>query len=261
MTRQGIIDLVWQLTKRDVIGRYKGSLLGIGWSFANPLLMLALYSFVFSGIFKTKWPGMQHGSDLMFAINLFTGLIVINMLAEVAGKSTTLVVANANYVKRVIFPLETLSVVTVLSAAFHALVSIILLLVFKIIATGSVSTSIVAIPFIWIPLVIFSLGLSLVLSALGVFVRDTSMIVNIGISLMLFLSPVFFPASAYPDQWKPVLSINPLVGMIEEMRTIAIQGKWPDLTVIIWPTLLSAAFTYVAWQLFRKARRAFADVL
>ena len=261
MKRQGFLDLVWQLTKRDVIGRYKGSLLGIGWSFANPLLMLALYTFVFSGIFRTKWPGVQQGSDMMFAINLFTGLIVINMLAEVAGKSTTLVVANANYVKRVIFPLEALSIVTVLSAAFHAVVSIVLLLMFKLIATGTLSLSIISIPVIWLPLLIFSLGLSLILSALGVFIRDTSMIVNIGVSLMLFLSPVFFPAEAYPERWKPLLSINPLVGMIEQMRAISIQGEWPQFAGVAWAAIFALIFTALAWRVFKKARRAFADVL
>lgn len=261
MTRQAFFELIWQLTKRDVVGRYKGSVLGIGWSFVNPLLMLALYTFVFSGIFKAKWPGVQHGSDMMFAVNLFAGLIVINMLAEVAAKSTTLIVSNANYVKRVIFPLEALSIVTVLSAAFHAIISIVLLLAFKLIAGGAVSFSVIAIPIIWIPLLIFSLGLSLILSSLGVFIRDMSMIVNVGISLMLFLSPVFFPASAYPQRWKPILSLNPLVGMIEEMRTVVVSNQWPNVASIIWPALLSIAFTYLAYRLFTKSRRAFADVL
>lgn len=261
MKINSFFDLVWQLTRREIIGRYRGSFLGIGWSFANPLLMLALYTFVFSGIFKTKWPGAHSGSDLMFAINLFTGLIVINMLAEVAGRATTVIISNSNYVKRVIFPLEALSFVNVISATFHAAVSIVLLLVFKLFATGSLSLSIIAIPILWIPLLIFSIGLSLLLSALGVFIRDTAMFVNIGVSLMLFLSPVFFPASAYPEQWRPLLNMNPLVGMIEQMRAISILGEWPSFSMLIAPTIFSMMFTYCSWRCFKKARRAFADVL
>lgn len=261
MKRSNLLELIWQLTKRDVIGRYKGSWLGIGWSFAYPLLMLCLYTFVFSGIFNARWPGVNTDSKLMFATNLFAGLVIINMLAEVASKASTLILSNVNYVKRVVFPLEILGIVTVLSATFHAAVSIVLLIFFKLIASGSLSWSILAIPILWLPLCIFCSGLGWAISALGVYIRDMALLVNVGISLLLFVSPIFFPSSAYPERWRGVLELNPLVWMIEEMRSIIIQGAWPKPLPLVVAMVSAIATTYFCYQFFKKARRGFADVL
>lgn len=261
MNRRNQLELIWQLTKRDVIGRYKGSWLGIGWSFAYPLLMLCLYTFVFSGIFNARWPGVNTDSELMFATNLFAGLVVLNMIAEVASKASTLILSNVNYVKRVVFPLEILGIATVLSAAFHAAVSIILLIFFRFLASGSIPWSILLIPVLWLPLCILCIGLAWAISALGVYIRDMALLVNVGISLLLFLSPIFFPSSAYPEKWRGVLELNPLVWMIEEMRSIIIQGKWPKPLPLAVAMVSAIATTYFCYQFFKKARRGFADVL
>ena len=148
MKRRQAVELTWQFSKRDVLGRYRGSFLGLGWSLVAPLLMLSLYTFVFSTILQARWPGIESESSLLYATNLFAGLIIINFISEVATKASTLIIGHANYVKRVVFPLEILGVSTVLSAAFHSAISIGLLLVFQLIATGSLSWSILSLPLV-----------------------------------------------------------------------------------------------------------------
>jgi lipopolysaccharide transport system permease protein len=261
MNRRQALELTWQFTKRDVLGRYRGSFLGLGWSLVAPLLMLSLYTFVFSTILQARWPGIESESSLLYAINLFAGLIIINFISEVATKASTLIIGHANYVKRVVFPLEILGVSTVLSAAFHSAISIVLLLIFQWIAAGSLSWSILSLPFLWLPLIIASLGLAWLISALGVYVRDTVQVINVAITLLLFLSPVFFPASRYPDGFKPLLSLNPLVWMIEDMRSIIINGEWPGPAHLLSALFASIVVAYVCRKLFQKARRGFADVL
>ena len=261
MKRRQAIELTWQFSKRDVLGRYRGSFLGLGWSLVAPLLMLSLYTFVFSTILQARWPGIESESSLLYATNLFAGLIIINFISEVATKASTLIIGHANYVKRVVFPLEILGVSTVLSAAFHSAISIGLLLIFQLIATGSLSWSILSLPLLWLPLLITSLGLAWLISALGVYVRDTIQVINIAITLLLFLSPVFFPASRYPEAYKPLLSLNPLVWMIEDMRAVILMGEWPQLGPLVIALIGSVVVAYVCRRLFQKARRGFADVL
>ena len=261
MNRRQAIELTWQFTKRDVLGRYRGSFLGLGWSLVSPLLMLSLYTFVFSSILKARWPGVDVDSPLLYATNLFAGLIILNFINEVATKSSTLIIGHSNYVKRVVFPLEILGIATVLSAAFHSAISIGLLLLFQWVAAGSLSWSILAIPVLWLPLEIACLGLAWLISALGVYVRDTVQVINVALTLLLFLSPVFFPASAYPEAYKPLLSLNPLVWMIEEMRAITLNGDWPRLAPLLIALIASLFVAYGSRRLFQKARRGFADVL
>jgi len=261
MKRRQAVELTWQFTKRDVLGRYRGSFLGLGWSLVSPLLMLSLYTFVFSSILQARWPGISVDSPLLYATNLFAGLIILNFISEVATKSSTLIIGHANYVKRVVFPLEILGIATVLSAAFHSAISMALLLVFQWIATGSLSWSLITIPLLWLPLLISSFGLAWLISALGVYIRDTVQVMNVLLTLLLFLSPVFFPASAYPEPYKPLLSLNPLVWMIEEMRAVTLGGSWPHPLPLLIALLASGVVAYGCRRLFQKARRGFADVL
>jgi lipopolysaccharide transport system permease protein len=261
MRRRQRIELIWELTRREVTGRYKGSLLGIGWSFAYPLLMLAIYTFVFSSIFRARWPGAGNDSGLLFATNLFAGLVIFNLVSECATKSPPLIISQANYVKRVVFPLEALAVVTVAGAAFHAAIGVLLLLVFKWGATGHLSFSLLSLPLLWLPLLAGTLGLVWVVSAASVYIRDVALLVNVGLSVLLFLSPIFFPASLYPERWRPLLALNPLVWMIEQMRAVVIDGQWPNLLQLMVATLVGLLVAWLGYRFFQKARRGFADVL
>jgi lipopolysaccharide transport system permease protein len=254
-------QLLWRLSEREVIGRYRGSLLGWGWSFLNPLLMLAVYSFVFSQVFQSRWEqGHSHGT-LVFAINLFAGLMVFNLFAECASKAPTLILENSNYVTKVVFPLEILAAVTVAAATFHAFTSVIILAIFQLLAQGSIPLTTLWLPFVWLPLVLGCLGLTWLLSALGVFLRDISQVVGVLVSMMMFLSAVFYPVSALPAGWRPLLSLNPVVPIIEETRRICVSGLPPQPLYLLLGIPLGLLVCELCFRGFEKSRRGFADVL
>lgn len=250
-----------RLTEREVLGRYRGSLLGLTWSFLNPMAMLVVYTFVFSQIFKVRWGTLENSGPAGFAINLFAGLIVFNLLAESAQRSPGLVLANPNYVKKVIFPLEILSVVTVAGAAFHAVVSLIALFIVELIALHRLPWTIFWLPLVWLPLLLGCLAVSWLLSALGVFVRDIGQLVGLGVSMLMFLSPIFFPASALPANLQFVLMMNPLAHVMEQSRRVIIAGDSPSLTYIIVGLFLGIILCESTFRFFRRAKRVFADVM
>jgi len=254
-------ELWWRLTEREVLGRYRGSVLGVAWSFLNPLAMLAVYTFVFSYIFKARWGNLANDGPLGFAINLFAGLIVFNMIAECLTKAPGLVVANPNYVKKVIFPLEILPSVAVGSALFHALTSLVVLAVFQLIAGHTLSLSSLWLPLVWLPLLLGCLAVSWVLSSLGVFLRDIGQFIAVLISMLMFLSPIFYPASALPLQLQPLLAISPITQIIEQTRRVLIYGNNPSLAYIIMGCVLSGLAAELGLRFFEKSKRAFADVI
>jgi lipopolysaccharide transport system permease protein len=255
-------ELWWRLTEREVLGRYRGSALGIGWSFITPLAMLAVYTFVFSQVFKARWGDLNTDSGTLgFAINLFTGLIVFNLFAECANRAPGLILANPNYVKKVVFPLEVLGSVSLGTAGFHAFTSLIVLISFQLAAFRSLPVTILWLPLVWLPLILISLATTWILSSLGVFLRDIGQVVGLGLNVLMFLSPVFFPISALPPRMLPVLKLNPLAHVIEQTRMVAIAGEGPSLRYLVIGILLGAVACEISFRGFQKAKRAFADVL
>ena len=254
-------ELIWRLSVRDVAGRYRGSVLGWGWSLLTPLLMLAVYTFVFSTIFKARWGDLEALGPLGFAINLFAGLIAFNLFSESVNQSPQLVLANPNYVTKVIFPLEILAVVNVAGAAFHALTSLGVLVVFELVAVRQVPLSLLWLPLVWLPLLTGCLALSWLLAALGVYLRDVGQVVGVVTSMLMFLSAVFYPLSALPPHWQPVLGLNPLVAIIEQTRRVAVAGQNPDATYLLLGGVGGVLLCELGFRLFQRARRGFADVL
>ena len=253
--------LLWRLSEREVIGRYRGSLLGWGWSFLNPLLMLAVYGFVFSQVFQSRWEQGSGQGTLSFAINLFAGLMVFNLVAECANKAPTLILENSNYVTKVVFPLEILAGVTVAAATFHAFTSVSILALFQLIGNGSVPLTTLWLPLVWVPLILGCLGLTWLLSALGVFLRDINQVVNVMVSMLMFLSAVFYPVSALPPGWQPLLSLNPVVPIIEETRRICVTGLPPHALYLLLGIPIGLLICELGFRGFEKSRRGFADVL
>lgn len=253
--------LFWRLTTREVIGRYRGSILGWGWTLLNPLLMLAVYTFVFSTVFKARWPDLQEAGSAGFAINLFAGLIVFNLFAECVGKAPTLILSQPSYVTKVVFPLELLSGVAVTAAMFHACTSLIVLLLFRLATTGSIPLTTLLIPLVWLPLILGCLGCCWLFSALGVYLRDLNQLITVLLSVLMFMSAVFYPIAALPEQWQPVLSLNPLVPVIEQTRAVLIAGINPSQHYLVIGCALGLCFCEISFRLFQRARRGFADVL
>jgi lipopolysaccharide transport system permease protein len=254
-------QLIVEMAKREVVGRYKGSVMGLLWSFLNPLFMLAVYTFVFSVVFKARWTGTGDESRSEFAVILFAGMIVHSLFAEVLNRAPNLIISNANYVKKVIFPLEILPMVTLGAALFHAFVSLIVLTVAQLVIGGHVAWTIVFVPVIFIPLSILTLGLAWFLASLGVFLRDVGQTVGILMTVMLFLSPVFFPVTALPEKLRPFIMVNPLTFIIEQCRAVAIWGRYPDWTGLAAYTAMALVVAWLGYAWFQKTRRGFADVL
>lgn len=254
-------ELWWRLTEREVLGRYRGSALGLGWSFVTPLAMLAVYTFVFSQVFKARWGGLEQAGPLGFAVNLFVGLIVFNLFSECVSRAPSLIVSNPNYVKKVVFPLEVLGSVAVGSAVFHAVASLIILMAFELISLRQLPITLLWLPLVLLPLVLGSLACTWLLSATGVFLRDIGQLIGVALNMLMFLSPIFFPASALPQRWQPMLALNPLAIVIEQSRRVAIQGINPQMHYLVSGTIITAVACEIAFRTFQKSKGAFADVI
>ena len=254
-------ELWWRLSEREVIGRYRGSILGWGWSLLTPLMMLGVYTFVFSTVFKARWGDLEQAGSLGFAINLFAGLITYNIFAECATEAPTLILNNTNYVTKVIFPLETLSAVSVSAALFHACTSTLVLLAFELIAVQQVPLTVLLLPLVWLPFLLGCLAMSWLVSALGVFLRDLGQLIGVMVSMLMFMSAVFYPLSALPPALQTVLGLNPLVVVIEQSRRVLVQGVAPSLSYVVLGFVAMLGLCELSYRLFNKARRGFADVL
>lgn len=253
--------LIWQMTRREIAARYQGSVIGLAWSFITPLLMLVVYTFVFAVIFKARWRTGENESKADFAIILFTGLIVFGFFAEMVNRAPGQIVSHANYVKKVVFPLEILSWVSLGSVLFQSLVSLGVLLLAQLILNQSLPWTVVLFPLILLPLISASLGIAWFLAALGVYLRDVGQVTTVFTSILMFLSAIFYPISALPEGYQAWLQLNPLVVIIAESRKVLIFGSLPDWTWlgIAWLMGLGIAFAGFWW--FQKTRRGFADVL
>ena len=256
-------DLIRQMTWREVLGRYRGSLFGLAWSFFNPILMLLVYTFVFSGVFKARWvvDGDVQASHTQFALVLFVGLIINGLFAEILNRAPSLVLGNVNYVKKVVFPLDILPVVTAGAAVFHGLVSTGVLVVAILLVNGSLPWTAVFAPLVMVPLVVLALGFAWFLASLGVYLRDVGQTIGILTTVLMFLAPVFYPTAALPEFIRPWLLLNPLTLVIEQARDVLIWGRlpsWRDLLIYSGVAVTCAWLGYV-W--FQRTRKGFADVL
>ena len=255
-------ELTLALTRREVLGRYRGSALGILWSFVNPLFMLAVYTFVFSVVFKARWGGGNgSGSKAEFALVLFAGLIVFNLFAECINLSPDLILKNVNYVKRVVFPLEILPWVAIGSALFHAMISLLVWLIFYAVLFGLPKLTILLLPGVILPTILLIAGLCWFFSALGVYLRDISQVTSILVTVTMFMTPIFYPSSALPDNFKPLLFLNPLTPTLEQFRGILMWGQVPNPKVWLLYLAISALVAWAGFAWFQKVRRGFADVL
>jgi len=254
--------LIVQMTWRDVAGRYRGSVMGLAWSFLSPLVMLAIYTFVFSFIFTTaRWGGPVAGTTGGFAIVLFAGLVVHNLFAECISRAPGLILAHTNLVKRVVFPLEILPWTVMGSALFHAGVSLFVLLLAQVIVGHALAPTALLLPVVLLPLILFTMGLSWLLAALGVYVRDIGQMTGMAISALLFLSPVFYPLSAVPERFHFWFQLNPMTPVIEDARNVLLFGVLPVWDRWLMVTLAALILCQLGFWFFQRSRRGFADVL
>ena len=253
--------LVWHLTRREVEGRYRGSFLGLFWSFLHPLVLLALYTFVAGVIFRARWPESPGGGLADFALVLFCGLVVFNLLSECATRAAGLIVAVPNFVKKVAFPLEVLPLSVLGSALFHGSLGLGVLLVLCLWTRGSLPWTVVLLPVMALPLVLFSLGLSWLLASLGVFLRDLALVVPLLLQVLFFATPIIYPAESVPERLRPLLSLNPVTWVVESFRSAIFRGMPPDTTALLAWTLAAALAMMAGYAWFMKTKKGFADVM
>lgn len=252
-------QLIVQMTKREVVGRYKGSAMGLAWSFFNPVFMLVVYTFVFSVVFKARWGGDD--SRTLFAVVLFAGMIVLGLFSEVVNRAPSLILSNVNYVKKVVFPIEILPVIAMGAALFHSLISLSVLLVAFMLFNGYLHWTVIFTPLVLLPLVIVTLGISWMLAAIGVFLRDVGQTISIITTVLMFLSPVFYPVTAVPERFRPFIMANPLTFIIEQAREVLIWGHLPNWIGLGIYTVAAIVVAWAGYALFQKTRKGFADVL
>lgn len=253
--------LIVQLSKREVLGRYRGSALGLSWSFFNPVLMLVIYTFVFSVVFKARWGIAENESKTDFAIILFVGLFIHGLFAECINKSPGLITSNVSYVKKVVFPLEILPWVAFTSALFHATISLAVLLLAQLIFNHSIPITALMLPLVVLPLFLGIMGMSWLFASLGVYLRDISQITVMFSTVMLFMSAVFFPITALPEKYQFWIRVNPLAYIIEQSRNVLIFGQMPDISIWLIMLLVGTLIAWSGFAWFQKTRKGFADVL
>jgi lipopolysaccharide transport system permease protein len=252
--------LILRLVRRELALKYAGSVLGAAWTVLTPLLMLLLYTGFFSVVMKSKWGGAGFESK-SFSLLLFAGLLVHIFYAEVLVGAPNLIVNNANYVKKTVFPLEVLSIVQTLTAAVALLVNLVLLLLFVTIAEGVPSVTTLFSIFILLPLFLVALGTSWLLSALGVYFRDISQLSGLLSSILLFASPVFYPVSALPEKYQILLYLNPLTFIIEQLRVVVLAQGVPNFGVLIAYYVGALLFCGTGFYCLKRLKSGFADVL
>jgi len=253
-------QLIYQLVKRDIEARYKGSAIGMLWSLFHPIVMLAIYTFVFSFVFQARWDtGSENKTD--FALVLFIGMIVHSLLAENISRAPSLIIGNVNYVKKVVFPLEILPWIALGTTLFHSVISLSVWAAFYFLVNQNFHWTALFLPLVLVPLILFSIGFSLMFAAMGVFLRDIGQITGILATVLLFLCPIFYPISILPETFQIYMYLNPLTVIVEQAREVLLWGHVPNWKHLGFSFVSSLAIASIGYYIFQKTRPGFADVL
>ncbi len=252
--------LLLQMVKRNIASRYRGTTFGLIWSVVQPLMMLCIYTFVFSVVFQTRW-GTTENVRGSFAIIMFCGMALFNIFSECVNIGCSVIVNNPNFVKKVVFPLEILPVVQVISSTVLGMIWFVLLLLGVLLVFHKLSFLMLLLPLILIPLAMFSLGITFFTASFGVYFRDTQYIVSVLLQILFFMTPIFYPIQAVPEKYHLFLEINPLTLMIGEARKIFLYGEFPDWINIGIIYLISFITLILGFLWFYKTKDGFSDVL
>lgn len=254
-------DLIRQFTKRDIAGRYQGSILGLIWSFVNPLVLLLIYTFVFGVVFQSRWPNAKTNNLGEFAVILFCGLSTFNIFSEAINRSTSIIISSQSYVKKVVFPLEIFPIILFNTALFHGAISFFILLVANLIMGGAIYWTILLLPIVLLPMYFLSLGLMWLLSSLGVFVRDVGYTIGLILQVLIFLTPIFYTIDSIPQSLRWVVELNPLTQIVNNIRSIVLWGDVPNWqSYFVW-LIIDIVIMILGYAWFMKTKKAFADVI
>ncbi len=254
-------SLIQQFIKRDVLGRYRGSFLGVFWSLLRPLSLLGLYTVIFGYIFESKLGNGPNESKLDFTLALFCGLILFEFFAECMGRAPTLVLSNPNYVTKVVFPLEILPVMVVGAALTQLVISFVPLFIGLACAHGTIPLTALSLPLILVPLILLGLGITWFLATLGVFIRDINTVMPVLLQIVMYASAIFYSISKVPPKLLPIVAYNPLAVVIDQARNAVLWGMppvWGRYGIVL---LMSFVVMILGYVFFMRTKSAFADVL
>ena len=253
--------LYWQWLKRDVAGRYRGSVLGLLWPILQPLIQIVVFTLIFYEFMQLRWPGVgSSGNALDYGLNVFAGLAVFNYFSEILGRSPMAILSQPNLVTKVRFPLVLLPTVTVGAALVHIVVGAVSLIVLAAIFRQW-SWVMLWLPVFMLPLILYGLALALLLASLGVYLRDIGQIMPAITSLLMFLTPIFYPTSAIPVYLKPWFELNPIGWGAQALRSLLLEASLPSLTALCLHGAVSIALLLLARYIFARLEKGFADVL
>ena len=253
--------LLWHFALREAFGRYKGSYLGILWSLFHPLLLLAVYTFVFGIVLRMRWGGNPAEGRVEFALTLFCGLLLFNIFGECATRGPQLVSGNPNLVKKVVFPLEILPAAVLGAALFHALVSFAILMAGSLVALPNLSWNVLWLPLILLPAAFLSLAAGWFLATVGAFLRDIVHAMPVIIQVIFFATPIVYPASIVPESYRGTMALNPLATIVENGRRVLLWGQAPEWTSLLTITCGSLLLMQIAFAMFMANKRDFADAV
>lgn len=253
-------SLLFELTKREILGRYRGASFGLFWSLASPFLLLCIYAFAFGTVMGGKWSQIESGTA-SFAVVLFSGLIVHGFFAECFNRAPMLIVGNATFVKRVVFPLQILPWPVIVSALFHASMNTIVFLLLRFAMDGQFAWTIVLLPVVLAPLVILTAGVSWFMASFGVYFRDVIQVTGVVSMALLFLSSAMIPTEAAPAAYRWIFEWNPLSFIIDQAREVMLWGRFPDWVGLCEYLVCALLVAYAGRAWFAITRRGFADVL
>ena len=252
-------DLIWPLARRFTAARYRGSALGLVWAVLTPVVMIAIFTFIFAGIFDARFG--QGGTAWDYALYLFCGLLPWTAFQESVQQSAGVVVAHANLVKRVVFPLETLPVAQTLASAAGQLFGTLALLAATLVIRHELHATLLWLPVLLLPQLVFTLGASWFVASLGVFVRDTAQAVGLVLMAWMYLTPIIYPESVVPQRYRAWVELNPFTPLVRGYRRALLEGRAPDLTGLLYFSIFAVAVFLVGYWWFAKTRRNFADVV
>lgn len=254
-------ELIVAYTKREFQAAHRGTYLGLVWSVLSPLIMLALFTFVFGYIFKGKFNPKMHETPAEFALALFVGLGFFNAFAQSMGGASGLVVGNAAYVKTLAFPLEILPLASVLNTLLNLAITLMICFTAHLFMYGFLQWTVIWLALHVVCIVLLSLGISWFLASLSVFIRDVPAIVGPISMVLMFVSGCFFPLSVMSSRVRWLAELNPLAVIIDQARGALMYGQSPEFLKLAYVFVFAVVFAIAGYIFFMKAKPAFADVI
>lgn len=252
-------DLIFSFARRDLVGRYKGSALGIAWAVLTPVVMIAIFTFIFAGIFGARFGASDSHWD--YAIYLFCGLLPWSMFQESVQQSANTIVAHANLVKRVVFPLETLPAAQAFAALGNQLFATVALLIAILVIRQNLQLTALWLPLLLIPQLLFALGAAWLIASLGVFLRDIAQGITLLLMAWMYLTPIIYPESIVPPRFRWFINVNPFTPLVRSYRNIFLDGLAPDWRGLAYFSAIALVVFVFGYWWFARTRKNFADVI